>query len=191
MKNDMALLMYGKKFGGKILPDNGGKELVKTKLVSGEVLMISKNRIVGYCHCYLHRGALTKNLLKEHDCVGKGCHYFEKCAEAPYWVEKQKKRDESARQRERKRTEEEQKKALDESRIREAQKIADLLGYDMKVIQIKKTEGKKHFVMFYISDRDENDWYRFVDLAREFGHSRWAYVELRHIKDMQGNYVTF
>ena len=34
------------------------------------------NRCVGYCTYYEHRGFLTKELRKQHDCLKKGCRYY-------------------------------------------------------------------------------------------------------------------
>ena len=37
------------------------------------------NKCVGYCDCYLHRGYLTKELRKQHNCLVKECgHYVSK-----------------------------------------------------------------------------------------------------------------
>ena len=48
---------------------------------------------VGYCKCDLHRGFLTKNLMEEHDCLGKECIWFVKDEDAPYWQYKAKKKE--------------------------------------------------------------------------------------------------
>lgn len=48
---------------------------------------------VGYCKCDLHRGFLTKNLMEEHDCLGKECIWFVKDENAPYWQYKAKKKE--------------------------------------------------------------------------------------------------
>ena len=34
------------------------------------------NKCVGYCTYYEHRGFLTKELRKQHDCLKKGCRYY-------------------------------------------------------------------------------------------------------------------
>jgi hypothetical protein len=43
---------------------------------------------VGYCWFKEHKGYLTRKLMKEHQCTGKECHYFQKFEDAPYWKEK-------------------------------------------------------------------------------------------------------
>jgi hypothetical protein len=58
---------------------------------------------VGYCRYKKHKGFLTRKLMKQHQCLGKGCHYFQKFEDAPYWKEKSKikqmKRDRKAEER--------------------------------------------------------------------------------------------
>lgn len=54
---------------------------------------ISKNPI-GYCHCLSHKGALTPQLLKKHQCGKKQCPYFQKNEEHPYWMQKEKRKKE-------------------------------------------------------------------------------------------------
>ncbi len=61
-------------------------EYIETKLLTGERLLISKKAVVGYCHFSEHKGSITKTILKTHECVTKGCHYFEKYTDNPYWA---------------------------------------------------------------------------------------------------------
>ncbi|MBQ3794789.1 MAG: hypothetical protein II842_00640 [Butyrivibrio sp.] len=43
---------------------------------------------VAYCHCYKHRGGLSKDMMKQHECLKKGCRYLEKYEDHPYWGKK-------------------------------------------------------------------------------------------------------
>lgn len=53
-----------------------------------------EDRRIGYCHCKLHEGFISKKLHDEHQCNEKGCHYFEKFEDAPYWkIKEQQKQD--------------------------------------------------------------------------------------------------
>lgn len=38
--------------------------------------LTSESKCVGYCRYYGHKGYLTKEQRKEHDCLGKGCFYY-------------------------------------------------------------------------------------------------------------------
>ena len=40
---------------------------------------------IGFCHSKEHKGYITKEILKEHDCLGKGCHYFQIFEDNKYW----------------------------------------------------------------------------------------------------------
>ena len=35
-----------------------------------------RNKCVGYCQHNEHPGFLTERHIKQHNCIGKGCHYF-------------------------------------------------------------------------------------------------------------------
>ena len=35
-------------------------------------------KAIGYCHCEVHKGALTRELAKKHKCCIKHCKYLEK-----------------------------------------------------------------------------------------------------------------
>ena len=166
-------------------------EYIETKLLTGEYALVSKKSIIGYCHFSEHKGSMTKSLLKTHDCVAKGCHYFEKYIDNPYWAAmeqmqatKQKKKETARRI---KKEEEDRLKEL----IDTAQNIANDLEYDLKVITVKKIPRKKNYILFYISKESQNDWYLYLELARVFGMKIGGKVELRHIIDINGYYATY
>ena len=50
----------------------------------------SPTQRVGYCWSETHRGYLTLPLMREHECIEKGCKHFQKYEQAPYWKEKEK-----------------------------------------------------------------------------------------------------
>ena len=170
---------------------DGKKEYIETKLITGDRLYISKKSVVGYCHFSEHKGSITKTLLKKHECVAKGCHYFEKYKDNPYWkgVEQaqaaKQKRRETAR-RIKKEEEKQRKEWIDTARI-----IADDLEYELKVITIKKIPHKNYYILFYLSKVSKNDWYLYFELAKAFGAKLGGRVELRHIVDINGYYATF
>lgn len=167
------------------------KEYVETKLITGERLYIAKNSVVGYCHFAQHKGSITKPLLKKHECMLKGCHYFEKYKDNPYWIgveqtqaAKRQKREAARRIRQ---EEEEQLRKW----IETAQSIADDLKYELKVLDVKKVPRRKSYILFYLSKVSRNDWYQFFELAKAFGAALGGRVELRHIIDMDGYYATY
>lgn len=51
-----------------------------------------KQTAVGYCHNKKHKGYLSANMIRQHECLGKQCAFFEKYADKPYWEEREKKK---------------------------------------------------------------------------------------------------
>lgn len=47
-----------------------------------------KKSTIGYCRYYKHYGALSKNMMKKHQCLEKRCPYFEKNLNKGYWEQK-------------------------------------------------------------------------------------------------------
>jgi len=47
-------------------------------LINGDYRVMDIKMLVGYCHCSLHKGFLTKNLYKHHECAVKKCPFLEK-----------------------------------------------------------------------------------------------------------------
>ena len=54
------------------------KQTVTVKLITDNRVCIKRNNLVSYCHFSKHKGALTRSLLKKHECLKKERHYFEK-----------------------------------------------------------------------------------------------------------------
>lgn len=50
---------------------------------------------VAYCHLNAHKGALSKNMLKQHQCLAKQCPFLEKYEDHPYWKERARKKAEA------------------------------------------------------------------------------------------------
>lgn len=59
----------------------------KYRMIDGTQIC-SESKRVGYCWCDLHPGFINKRLLDEHECVSKGCTFFEKFVESEYWKRK-------------------------------------------------------------------------------------------------------
>ena len=64
-----------------------GMLIEKKKYMKGQA---RKENAIGYCHNNIHRGYLTKDLIKQHSCIKKKCKYFSKYEDHPYWVEKKR-----------------------------------------------------------------------------------------------------
>lgn len=58
----------------------------------------NKENTIAFCHYYIHSGALSETMVKQHECIQKNCKYFEKNLENRYWSRREsisaaKKRD--------------------------------------------------------------------------------------------------
>ena len=54
--------------------DNKQKQTHNRRTIDGSITGCGK--CVGYCQFSEHSGFLTKEQRKEHNCIGKGCHYY-------------------------------------------------------------------------------------------------------------------
>lgn len=43
---------------------------------------------VGFCHCKQHKGYVSSDLLKKHNCLGRECRYFCKYNDSPYFIDR-------------------------------------------------------------------------------------------------------
>lgn len=165
------------------------KEYIEIKPIIGERIYVQKKQVVGYCHFPEHRGSITKTTLKSHDCLKKECHFLEKYEDNPYWaaIERIKVRKQQKKETLKQLKADEQEKV--ENWIFTAQTIADSLGYNIKVVDVKKVPKRKVYILFYISEYRINDWYKYIDLAKEFGKIVGVWVELRHAKNIDGKYA--
>ena len=44
-----------------------------------------KEDAIAYCHNIKHMGALSKKMVKQHECIQKSCKFFEKNLKSMYW----------------------------------------------------------------------------------------------------------
>lgn len=54
-------------------------------------ISFKRSNACAICHSPAHKGYLCAQAVKEHQCLGKACPYFEKL-EHPYWVQVERKR---------------------------------------------------------------------------------------------------
>lgn len=162
---------------------------ISVKLINGVTRYMQRKEIVGFCHCSLHIGSVSKSLLKEHDCVGKKCVYFERTNEK-YWKAFDFQNSEKKKAKE-KIKEERRKIKADTERWKElAQNLADMFNYNIRVTSVKKPTAKQRYIIYYISEWEYDDSSRFRDLIDTFAFTMEASrVELRHVKELDGSYA--
>ena len=165
------------------------------KLIGGDIATVDTPAIVGYCHNEEHKGIITVSIMQEHDCISKGCHYFERFEDYPYWKkynnrEEQKKflKLKQQRKKENLRIQEEELIKRDEKFIARAYEIAEEIGLNnLKIISVSK--NGKEYTLFYISDKPINDWYDFREIAFIMNREFKKKFILKHIKNTDGSYA--
>ena len=58
----------------------------------------------------------------------------------------------------------------------DVQEIADMSGFDIRIISIKKTPKKGHYAIFYVSREAKNDWHKYVELLIKLSCISTAHV---------------
>jgi len=169
------------------------QEPVKTRLLGNQYAFLPPARIVGCCHNLLHPGKMTKQLLKQHNCLGKDCRYFEKYENAEYWKEcrRQEERKRAGKlARKQKKEQEAAAQTVLQTLTARFQSFADEAGYSMQIVRVD-AEAKNRYRVFYVSENpfaDGDCFPDFLDAVRScFPEYR---LRLRHIRDMDGHFVT-
>lgn len=169
------------------------QEVITVCLITGQTLSIKRGKIPGYCHYIHHPGCLTRALIIEHDCLGRACNCLEKFPEHNFWKEPEQmmpKKLPPAEKRRRRREAISAKEETNRKWFAYARSLAESMKCEIEILQIKKVENERRIIVYYLSDYSEDDWYLYHDFAKRLGGYLKAYIELRHIKDMHGNYVT-
>lgn len=162
--------------------------VIKTKIAHGNYTCVYKNNIVGVCTYPVHRGMVTKNVLKSHKCHMKKCRYFKK-TNYEYWNLREPKKESSKFA--------DYHKYLPDNFLF-VQDTAKIFGYYIEVLAI--TELIDKYVIHYknISENFNND---FTVLCDEISRIWDKSVEFREfeselelsqlIADSQGYEMTF
>lgn len=168
-------------------------EVVKVRLIDGSIIPIKRKNIVGVCHSKIHPGRLNEKLMNEHNCQGKQCHYFEKYANASYWIWKSVRQMEKQyirhQRQDRRDKENAEFKALNELKCN-FQKFMDAAGYTVQIVRLELIKTNVYKV-FYVSDNAFADGRLYPNFyAAVFGHYPHCRLVMRHIKDIDGHFVT-
>ena len=164
-------------------------EYTECILASGKMEIINKKNLIGFCHYSLHRGFITRAVLKTHNCDGKGCHYLEKFEEHPFWIERKRQKD---RKKDRKiiaKNAARNKEKKEEAYKTIAIQLSKKFRYSMEIISVRKDANEDKFIVFYISPNPFDDKSYFSMLEKELEKNINRPVELRHIKEADGSYA--
>lgn len=176
-------------------------DYARLKLVDGSYQVIKPEKIVGYCNYRLHRGYITANSVKSHDCIAKNCPYLQKFdGNSTYWSfvesEEKKKRDRKAKIKDikaQKTSREVEMNSRFENIKQQAQGIADRLDMGIiitRVAYLNPEKNRYEYVINYVSDLYDNDWHQYIDIAYTLGHTQGGKYILRKLKLPNGKYAT-
>ena len=165
------------------------------RLIGGAYATVDTPAIVGFCHNEDHKGIITVTILNQHGCIAKGCHYFEKFEDYPFWARYERKINQTKIDAEKKcrRKENEERhqaniKSQEDKLISRAYQFASSLGFDtFRIISIRKND--EGYTIFYISDTPENDWYEFREIAFAMNKAFHKKFTLKHVKTPDGDYA--
>ena len=169
------------------------KELVDVKMLTGNTAKIQRKNILGWCHNRIHPGAVSKTILKDHDCLGKECRFFERNCQAPYWdaYEAQKRAAERKKEEIKK---EKEKKVKEESALQDLTEswrtYLTEIDSDMQIVRVA-ADSPYAYRIFYVSDNRFADGNRYPEFLSELNnrYPKCRFI-LRHIRDIDGHFVT-
>ena len=116
-------------------------ELKGAKLVSGDYVYVQRRKLIGFCHCDLHKGYVTKSIYRNHKCGEKQCVFFQKFEDCPFWAaEKGYKRYKNLSSAQKAKIKSEEEKFV--RMAEELQKLADKFGYPMKITSVRQGNTK-------------------------------------------------
>lgn len=168
-------------------------EVIKVRLLTDDVIPIKRKNIVGWCSYKLHKGAINKALLEEHQCLEKNCGFLIKNELGTYWLAQ----EQAAAEKKRRKEQIKQEKAKADALQQKMQNLAadwqiklDEIGSDMYIVRVER-ETRTRYRVFYVSDNafaDGNRFPEFVDMVRREHPGKS--VNMRHIRDVDGHFVT-
>lgn len=166
------------------------------QLIGGAYAKVDTHSIVGYCHNNDHKGFLTISIMNEHECIQKKCHYFEKFLDYPFWQKRQRKeqlrqleKEKANRRKENQKLAQKNLERKNSTLLSQANELISKFGYEnIKIISIHT--DKNSGVIFYISDKNENDWYEYRELAFSMSRIFNKKFILKHAKLPDGSFAT-
>lgn len=167
-------------------------ETVEIPLIDDCLHKRAIHRIVGYCHCPLHKGYLDIELLKQHECRKKECSCLQKFEDYPFWINirsKKERKEKIKRKQQHQNNMNTHFKRRYENVRRIAQNAIDVRGLPLIVTSVALQKPNK-YILNYVSNesRDDSDEYgKLIDKLNQIGIGKFY---LKHIKNINGHYAT-
>ncbi len=166
-------------------------EYQNVKLLGGRYATVPVQSIVGFCHYAEHKGCVTIEILREHDCINKNCSMFEKFEDYPYW-KKQLSIQKSKETRKNNIRKKKEKIAAKEAKIAEMKEVARgwvaQLRYPIKITNIIEDKPDSYKI-YFVSDSAVNDAYAYNDIAAKLHLEFRLKFKMIRVKKPNGGYV--
>ena len=161
---------------------------------------VQKDKVVGFCLFDHHRGWLTANMAKMHDCYNKKCVFLRKVKDHPYWLMCDAKISAVQRRKDNikiAKAERAQRLSRIEDKLCEmadfAQEEADSKDFDIIITRVAFLNGrtdKREYVINYVSDVPQNDYVKYWDICKSMRQEFGGKYMLRKVKKPDGKYIT-
>lgn len=162
-------------------------------MIDGTYRSIAVPNLVGCCYSRKHRGYLDKSLCEQHQCASKGCKCFRKFEDFPYWIKQktiQKDKDRKLKAKRHFNSNRQQLQKLTADMLIHIKLIADAFTPEILVTNVIKDRFGDGFIINYVSNNTSNDYKLFLPIAIEMSKFFKVPFILKHVKDIQGNYVS-
>lgn len=165
-----------------------GKTILTVKTIEGERKDVRVKNIVGFCHYKHHKGVVTKNLFKSHDCSRRNCYYFQKFAEYPFWENREKAKEVEKEALQHKKEKKHAKVYIDNDILSDISKM--MSDHPLPTIVTSITRVSPTSIQInYVTDRDYDDHVDFNGIRNRLQTKYSQQFKLQHIKLLNGKYA--
>lgn len=165
-----------------------GKTILTVKTIEGERKDVRVKNIVGFCHYKHHKGVVTKNLFKSHNCDSRNCYYFQKFAEYPFWENLEKQKEANRTFAERKKEKKNSKIYINNDILADISTMVSEHPLPTIVTSITRVSPTS-IQINYVTNRDYDDHVDFNGIKKRLQVRHGQQFKLQHIKLPNGKYA--
>lgn len=165
-----------------------GKTILTVKTIEGERKDVRVKNIVGFCHYKHHKGVVTKNLFKSHNCDSRNCYYFQKFSEYPFWENLEKQKEANRTFAERKKEKKNSKIYINNDILADVSTMMSEHPLPTIVTSITRVSPTS-IQINYVTNRDYDDHVDFNGIKKRLQVRHGQQFKLQHIKLPNGKYA--
>lgn len=164
------------------------EEYISMRLITGAVSTIKKSNLVGFCYCDTHKGWLTKEIIRKHECIEKKCPFLKKC-NPEYWEALARNAEAKQQEKAVRKQKKQEQKATVQAWIQQAQETSENMKLYLKIYNVRQEAKPDTVTVFYTSYFDRDDSRSYPQYNKYLGRLWEKNVILRHIKNPDGSYA--